>query len=108
MNNEERKEEQKGSQEKKITDVFLKGAQDATSKTKQYSPKVKKEVDSVLKEVAYAAGYIPGLVNGLLNEFITKDVRNSLKKGAFTGCDKAKSVAGKLKKKLKTPSNPQE
>ncbi len=96
MNNEENKN-------KKVSEAFLKGAQDATQVTKRYSPKVKTEVDSVLRELAYVTGYIPGLINGLLNEFITDDVRSSLKKGVCKGADKAKEAATKLRDKRDSP-----
>lgn len=78
-------------------EYFRKGMEDAAKKAEEYAPKFKKEVESLLGEVAYGAGFIPGFLGTIVNEFVPENVKSSMQDGMAKGEEKAKSVAEKMR-----------
>ncbi len=90
----------------KAKDYFKRGMEDAAKRAEQYAPKFKKEVESVISEVAYGAGFVPGFLGAFVNEFLPENLKESMQEGASKGEAQAKTVAGKVREaKAKTKSD---
>ena len=85
-------------------DFFRKGVEDATAKAKEYAPKFKKEVDTILGEVAYGAGFVPGFLGTFIKEFIPEGFSEELQRGVAKGQESARECATKVKESTKPKS----
>lgn len=97
MENETPKSEETNQTQDSAKSMFRKGMDDAAEKAKEYAPKFKKEVDSIMSEMAYGAGFIPGFLGAFVKEFVPESLAEDLKKGLEKGQENAKQCADKMK-----------
>jgi len=90
---------------KSAQDYFRKGLDDAAAKAKQYAPEVKKELESLMQEVAYGAGFVPGFVGTLVKEFLPEKMNEYVEKGVSKGEQNAQELAKKMKNTSCSPES---